>query len=285
MNALLAVLALASAVGAQSKKAIPEFIHGDECLFCHRDIGNTWQQNSHGVSLRQREDAPELEKRLAPPKDVEFFLGSRDHVRLLKKAGYGKMAIWDPRASAWDATRFQQRCAGCHTTAYDSDAKAHAYIGLDCYTCHGAAPLDHANDTSLVFLSKKKRDDPQAVTEGCAQCHLRGGKSRTTGLPFPYNYTAPDKLLDDFQANLALADDQTLNPGDRHIYRNVREVVRSGSTSTPTCLTCHRIHRQSTTGHWRAYKTTTSAPICRDCHSTEGKYTPGYVVHSALCEY
>ena len=32
---------------------IPEHVHGDECLFCHRnDIGQTWQQNTHGVSLR-----------------------------------------------------------------------------------------------------------------------------------------------------------------------------------------------------------------------------------------
>src|SRR5215831_20084356 len=42
-------------------KPIPEFVHGDECLFCHRNnIGVTWQQNAHGVTIRHREDAPEL---------------------------------------------------------------------------------------------------------------------------------------------------------------------------------------------------------------------------------
>jgi hypothetical protein len=269
----------------QSKKQIPPFIHGEECLFCHRhDAGSTWQQNSHARTLRDRGGAPELEKRLAPRADAEYFLGSRNHVRLLKKAGYGKMAIWDERASTWDQDRFQTRCAGCHTTAYDSDAKTYAYTGLDCYTCHGAVPMEHAADLQPAFLGKRARGDARAVTMACAQCHLRGGKSRATGLLFPYNYTAPGDLFGDFQVNLALADDKTLNPGDRHVYRNVRDVMQKGAASV-TCLTCHRIHGQSSVGHWRAYRTTTSAPICLDCHATEGKYTPGYVVRSAVCEY
>jgi len=283
--AWLLILAFGALAAAQSKKSIPEFIHGEECLFCHRgDIGLTWQQNIHGLTLLQREFRPALEQRLSPPKEVQFFLGARNHIRLLKQAGYGKLAIWDARTSSWDPERFQLRCAGCHTTAYDSDTKTYAYLGLDCYTCHGPLPQEHANNPETAFLSKRKIQDPRQVTAACAQCHLRGGKSRTTGLPFPYNYAAPGNLFDDFQVNLALADDKTLNPGDRHVYRNVRDVIQKGATSV-TCLTCHTIHKQSTNGHWRAYKTTTSAPICFDCHATEGKYTPGYVVHNALCEY
>src|SRR5260370_8542789 len=43
-------------------KPIPEYVHGDECLFCHRNnIGTTWQKNAHGVAVRQGEDAPELQ--------------------------------------------------------------------------------------------------------------------------------------------------------------------------------------------------------------------------------
>src|SRR5215475_12942933 len=43
-------------------KPIPEYVHGDECLFCHRNsIGVTWQKNAHGVAVRQGEDAPELQ--------------------------------------------------------------------------------------------------------------------------------------------------------------------------------------------------------------------------------
>src|SRR5262245_43838222 len=82
-------------------KPIPEYIHGDECLFCHRnDIGPTWQKNSHGVTVRQREDAPELAKTLDSlpflaevAKQVEYFLGSRHRTRLMKKEGYGKFTM------------------------------------------------------------------------------------------------------------------------------------------------------------------------------------------------
>jgi hypothetical protein len=47
----------------------------------------------HGVSLRTREDAEDLVKKLNPPKEVEFFLGSHHEVRFLKKEGYGKFAM------------------------------------------------------------------------------------------------------------------------------------------------------------------------------------------------
>ena len=64
-------------------KPVPDFIHGDECLFCHRnDIGPGWQKNAHGLTVRQREDAPELQEILKQPalsgvaSQVEYFMGS-----------------------------------------------------------------------------------------------------------------------------------------------------------------------------------------------------------------
>src|SRR5262249_61337502 len=79
-------------------KPIPEYAHGDECLFCHRnDIGPTWQKNAHGVTVRQREDAPELAKTFESlpdlaeaAKQVEYFLGSRHRARRLSTGGYAK---------------------------------------------------------------------------------------------------------------------------------------------------------------------------------------------------
>src|SRR5262252_7560161 len=88
-------------------KPIPDYVHGDECLFCHRnDIGPTWQKNAHGLTLRQREDAPELTKMLESQpaltdvaKQVEYFLGSRHRVRFLKKEGYGKFNMLNAQAA------------------------------------------------------------------------------------------------------------------------------------------------------------------------------------------
>src|SRR5262245_53985142 len=201
-------------------KPIPEYVHGDECLFCHRNtIGVTWQKNAHGVTVRQREDAPELEALATKQKElstviseIEYFMGSRHNVRFLKKNGYGRFALLNTRlglgpnssvtkligAPSWNKEEFADRCAGCHTTGIDSKAKTFAGFGIDCYACHGDVTLDHTNDTSLMWLSKKRRDDTRAITSICAQCHVRFGKSRSTGLPYANNFIAGDNLFRDF---------------------------------------------------------------------------------------
>ena len=291
--------------GNHAGKPVPEYVHGDECLFCHRnDIGPTWQKNAHGVTVRQREDAPELARTLESlpalaemAKQVEYFLGSRHRARLLKKEGYGKFTMLNAQVTlggngqpaklidheklAWDKEKFANRCAGCHTTGVDPETRAFSEFGLDCYTCHGAVDLNHSNDTSLVLLSKKLRNDAKAITSLCAQCHLRESKSRLSGLPYPNNFVAGDNLFQDLELDWARADDQKLNAGDRHVWRNVRDVALYGNESI-TCLNCHQVHANSSFKHRRVLR----APICAECHQGEGfKDVKRYDVHSPLCEY
>ncbi len=287
-------------------KPIPEFVLGDECLFCHRnDIGPSWQKNAHGITIRQKEDAPEFRDLLKAQSglgeiaaQIEYFMGSRNRVRFLKKQGYGKFALlsthlvlrgnrktqeWlNPEKPDWDRSRFADRCAGCHTTAVDSSTRAFAAFGLDCYTCHGDVTLDHTKNTSLVWLSKKRRKEAQAIASICAQCHLRGGRSRSTGLPYANNFVAGDNLFQDFEVDFSRADDQSLNPGDRHVWRNVRDVVVYAQDS-PTCVTCHQVHSGSSSRHRLVLK----GSLCLDCHNADGpmKATKPYEVHSSLCEY
>jgi predicted CXXCH cytochrome family protein len=287
-------------------KPIPEFVGGDECLFCHRnDIGPTWQSNSHGITVRKRETATELRELLASQKalsgvaaEVEYFIGSRRRIRFVKKAGYGKFALLSTQAAlsgpgkldrlinpdkpVWDKDRFADRCAGCHTTAVDHASRTFSTFGLDCYTCHGNVDLNHTEDTSLIWLSKKRRSDAKAVTSICAQCHLRGGKSRSTGLPYPNNFIAGDNLFKDYQVDWSLADDPNLNAGDRHVWKNVRDVVMYGEESI-TCLSCHRVHGGSGLKHRRVLR----GPVCAECHNAEGplKVTKPFTVTSPLCEY
>lgn len=311
----LVLFSLCAAASAQTKdpaawgsdhagKPVPEFVHGDECLFCHRnDIGPGWQKNAHGLTLRQQQDAPELMKLIrSEPKlakfasDATHTLGSRKHVRFLKQAGYGKLDLLTARAELskdgaagwtgldnprWQSGVFADRCAGCHATGIDSKTRTYTAIGLDCYTCHGVVDLEHTNDTSKIFLSKKRRNDPLAIASTCAQCHLRGGVSRSTGLPYPNNFVPGDNLFKDFRADFTAADDEHLNPGDRHVWKSVRDVVMNGSETT--CLNCHRIHENSSVRHRRVL----AAPICVDCHNAEGpkKVVKSYAVHSELCGY
>src|SRR3982751_1593572 len=126
----------ATAWGADhAGKPVPQFVHGDECLFCHRnDIGPGWQKNAHGLTNRQREDAPDLFALLAAEPKLKSFsaeagysLGSRNHVRYLHKSGYGKFDVSSFRAdldkdrkvqwqglgaSAWEKGKFENQCAG-----------------------------------------------------------------------------------------------------------------------------------------------------------------------------
>ncbi len=290
-------------------KPVPEFIHGDECLFCHRNtIGATWQNNAHGVTIRQREDAPELAALLkAQPKlktfdeQIEYFLGSRNRMRFLKKDGYGKFALLDTQAvlnaerkadrweavdkPTWDKEKFANRCAGCHTTGIDATTKTFSAFGLDCYTCHGNVDMNHGNDTSLVLLSKKNRSNVKVITSLCAQCHLRESKSRSTGLPYPNNFVPGDNLFQDLVVNWAKADDEKLNAGDRHIWRNVRDVAVNGDETT-NCLSCHQVHAAPGTNPTIRHRRILRAPICSECHAADSfKNLKPYAVHSSLCEY
>lgn len=257
----------------QETPAVAEFIHGDECLFCHRkDIGADWQNNRHGTTMRQREDAPDIEKRLKVPDEATHFLGSGEHVRYLKKTGYGKVAMLSE--GKWDEHKFADRCAGCHATAVDSKTRTFDEIGLDCYTCHGAATLEHTNNIALMWLSKKRRTDAQAVTAICGQCHLRGGRSLATGLPYANNFVAGENLFRDFAVDW-------LNAGDGHAWRSARDVMLGGSDVS--CLSCHRVHGRSTAKHRLA----AASEICMDCH-VEGrprKVVKRDIVRSEVCEY
>lgn len=290
-------------------KPIAEFPHGDECLFCHRNtIGSTWQNNAHGVAVRDREDAPELRELLknnpklnSMAEEIEYFLGSRHRVRFLKKEGYGKFAIlnsqailnsekkvekWEASESpVWDKDKFGNSCAGCHATAVDVKTKAFSAFGLDCYTCHGIVNGNHGNDTSLVLLSKKNKSDAKIITSLCAQCHLRESKSKSSGLPYANNFIAGDNLFQDLVVNWGRAEDPALNPGDRHIWRNVRDVAVNGDESI-TCINCHQVHAGGNANPTIRHRRILRAPICSECHAADSFKNPvQYTVRSSLCEY
>lgn len=260
-------------------KPVPEYITGDECLFCHRvQVADTWQQNPHARTVRPL--TVETDKH-GFPADAVDVLGSRTHFRGLKPAGYGKFELLSPDNKSWDKDKFADRCAGCHTTAVDPQTKAFSAIALDCYTCHGSVPLEHPNNKSLVWLSKTHTKEPVLLESLCAQCHLRGGHSRSSGLPYPNNFVAGDDLFHDYEVDWKQADNPELNAGDRHIYENAREVVEKGGAVT--CINCHQVHGDTSNKHRRVL---TSA-ICQECHNAEGpkKDIRKYTVHSATCEY
>src|SRR5205807_3001829 len=139
--------------------------------------------------------------------------------------------------------------------------RAFAAVSLDCYTCHGDLPLKHSKEPGLAPLSKKRHDSAAVVTSICAQCHVRTGTSRSTGLPYPNNFVAGDNLFRDFQVNFAAESLAGLNPADRHVLENVRDVVLHGKEEV-TSLSCHAIHQQSSKKHHLV----AAGDSCLNCH-------------------
>src|SRR5437588_12723682 len=88
---LISFLGLVPVLGQQARdpaawgsdhvgKPLPEYVTGDECLFCHRmNIGPDWTTNRHNLSLRRAEPEWPMIKALDPSlaSQVEFVLGSK----------------------------------------------------------------------------------------------------------------------------------------------------------------------------------------------------------------
>ena len=290
---------------------LPEFVESGECLFCHRrEVGSSWARNRHQRTIR---DATPAEPALAALRkdrsaasladEVELILGDRRANRFLKRsAQYGKLDMLsvvahsrrgrrfrvrqvpdDDKPPRWlGVEHFAQNCAGCHATGVDPQTAAFALPSLDCFVCHGDSPLEHANDSREMILSRARHDPPRVVISICAQCHLRGGRSKATGRPYPTNFVPGDNLFRDFVFDFSLADSPDVNPGDRHVIDNVRQVVLNGRQDM-TCLSCHDVHRQDT----RRHRKLKEERYCGHCHA------PGkplrepirYEVHSPVCQY
>ena len=107
----------------------------------------------------------------------------------------------------------------------------------------------------------------------CGQCHLRGGRSQSTGLPYPNNFVAGDDLFADFKVDLSREYDKTMNPADRHAYTYTRNVLERGSKQT--CLDCHRVHGRPEL----------KEVYCIDCDDAPGKAAGASKLRSETCQY
>jgi predicted CXXCH cytochrome family protein len=287
-------------------KPVPDYITGDECLFCHRDkVGPTWGANRHNLTLRLfDEKSPALTalKRSAAKDvagEIKFVLGGEQRQRFLRRGkGYGKLDLlsvgWIPprddkpgklvsaERPHWDGARFADSCAGCHTTAVDPKEKAFSALSLDCFVCHGNVPDEHTKKPESAYLSPKRKDKARVVTSICAQCHVRTGKSKDTGRPYPTNFVAGDNLFRDFQIDFSDKGIAGLSAADRHVLENVRDVVVFGKESL-TCLSCHDIHGRSSKKH----RSVAKSDYCWSCHQTDDLRgeRKAFSTHSKTCGY
>src|SRR5262245_12426795 len=132
---------------------LPEYISGDECLFCHRfQTGQNWQENRHNRTVRRIESDEGILAMLRRREGVasfaetiEFVMGGKNRVRFLKKGqGYGRLDLLTtelvPERPAspeqllhaenaeWDREKFAASCAGCHATQTNSRTQSFAAV-------------------------------------------------------------------------------------------------------------------------------------------------------------
>ena len=241
----VAALLLASLTAAAAEQGdagalaqwIADYPTGDSCLFCHRnEIGSTWLVNSHAWTVRPVGEPPEV----SPfPADATHVIG-KEHFRPLQQNGYGKFALRTLGNTSWQPDVFEKQCAGCHTTAVNPQSGEFSSIALDCYSCHGNVPEDHATRKGTALLSRTRPNADKEVISICGSCHLRGGRSKTSGRPYPYAYVAGDDLFKDFQVDLQRDTKAQVDVSDSHVYLKTRAVMQGGSQKS--CVDCHRIH-------------------------------------------
>ena len=265
-------------------KPVPEFVAGDICLFCHRDrVGAGWSTNRHAQTIRPIEtDDPE----------VKYAMGRGERQRLLRPSqSYGHLDLFakdKDNALHWDSATFGRSCAGCHATAVNPETRAFAAASLDCGVCHGAVGEDHAEKREQVRLSRDRlRNEPARVVASiCGQCHIRSGRSRSLGSPYPNSFIPGDNLFRDFQTDFSDEALARLHPADRHAMENLRDVATLGQERV-TCLSCHDIHQANSRKHRRLPR----ARICWNCHQESGPMKtlkPEWTrspIHSEVCGY
>ena len=236
----------------------PTYVTGGECVFCHRDPPiNAWTSNRHSLTMR----LPLADAEPIPANGAELLVGAADNVRYLRRTDYGKVALLSADGTHWDPELFATSCAGCHSTAVDPEMLAYSSPSLDCFVCHGDVSLEHSRDPKLTLLAAARQDPPAVVTSICASCHLRGGRSKSSGLPYPNNFIPGDNLFRDFQVDFSDAHLASLSVADRHVFENARDVVLFGKEDV-TCLSCHDVHTGSSARHEDVWQ----QESCFTCH-------------------
>jgi hypothetical protein len=284
---------------------LPAYTEGKDCLFCHRgDIAPGWQSNAHLLSIRDvASDSPVVEearKRFLAAGlalDVQAVLGGDQVMRFLRPNGNDSQysiltASWlrtddpagtliDTAGAHWDDRLYGTRCAGCHSTAVGTRSRAFSSSSVDCFSCHGVVDPKHSSDTSLILLSSMRADEPRVVVSLCGQCHVRSGHSLSTRRPYPNQFVPGDNLFRDLSIDLSDTALAAVNPIDRHVLENVRDVAVYGSSTT--CLSCHDVHDASSLKHQKLG----SADACGTCHEREGGrwLAKSYEKSSATCRY
>jgi hypothetical protein len=178
---------------------VTQFTSGDECLFCHRDVGTTWSANRHGQTVRLAEpQSPTLAALTRQPAlqglaaEVELLLGAEPRSLSQGSLDHGQL---DLLTVEWVRTTASgkppSRTAGLGQPQIPIPARySHGRFGnsrsFGRLVGMFRVPAKCQNMTSgrLVHLSPKRHDGPQSLLQSAANV-IPHGNGQSTGLPYP----------------------------------------------------------------------------------------------------
>lgn len=298
--ALLALFGTIIALKAMPAPADQRFATSSECLDCHREEGEGWQESSHAKMMRRVSqpgavDADLHDEEAAPPfhpdeavwvigsKWAQQFMGEADGAETLLPGewhmgpGQWEVTGWD----GWELPKPLERCHGCHTVGLDVKTGKFAEAGIGCESCHGAHGW-HV-DTQAMAPGHSLLD-----AQVCGRCHSRG-RSTDGALFFAADYRPGDDLASMFKEDepdfLQNSSNWWGNGRERARHQEYTAWKRGGHADSlkslgetydgrygevgPDCMRCHSA-QGAVAGRPIEAELATDPVTCAACHNSHG---------------
>ena len=294
---ILTLSLLAITVAAQG----PGYVGSDICAQCHGAKYESYRQTWHAKILRApgkdtiagdfTSSDPDL---TFSPEDVAYVVGGQFSQRYLTETD-GQLYVlpaqwnvstaeWVPyHAEDWQQRPYEQYCAGCHTTGFDTGSGKWVEEGVGCESCHGpgAEHVALAGDPARIVNPALLEFDEQ--TDICGQCHLRG--SDPTGqyaFPVGYQPAGPISLS---AAVVPASDGEAFWPDGsaREHHQEYQDWLQSGHAEGVSCTFCHVSHSRGETQYQTRFVGDHRCVICHEDRKDHAAHTPYHPVDKVVC--
>jgi hypothetical protein len=285
-----------------SREGLPGYEGSEFCMACHPGEHAQWEGTLHAMTVHPpTESERELLRGtlLCGDHEPKYVLGERHarrfmleseedpqlHVLLPCRYDVAPGTWTNLHESDWRTTLWERSCGACHTTGFSSDDLGYKEMHVGCEACHGPGSW-HGDFKKGGRMIAFRSLEPAEEATICASCHLQGGRSRSTGLNFAYNYEPGSDLFADYDFDWELLDQagDAGNPIDIHQKTAVRDAVRPSSRTGDLELGCSPCHSAHTMDH-SVHETLPRDEYCTLCHERGDFKVKEYSQACNVCEF
>jgi predicted CXXCH cytochrome family protein len=272
------------------------YVGSATCQGCHSNAHASWSETWMARTVRKptEKELQTIENSiLCGGMQVDFVLGGRINLRFLQKRdGHyvflpceyeaATKQVKPFRLNDWQTFSFDEKCAACHTTNFDSATNTWLEEGVGCESCHGPGSRhgDFSAPNGMIRFSKIT-----PVEEGmiCSSCHLQGGYSLHSDRRFPEKYKPGDDLFRHYRFPWETLSGVTSPTDPIDVHQKVLMKLELDGKSDLRCTSCHDVHQGSNEKHQKLPK----QEFCLQCHKEEnGAFLlRDYQVQCPVCEF